>query len=338
MDGAAGPTPAGVSVLLVDEQPIVAERVRHMLAPDADIGFAHCTDPQLAMRRAREVRPTVILLDLMMPEIDGFTLLRFYRADPEFASTPVIVLSSREDPRDKSRAFELGASDYLVKLPDRIELVARVRAHSRTFLAQMERDQALRQLSEALHMLEQKNAELARLSHVDGLTGIANRRAFDELLGKETRRLARERKPLSLMLLDLDHFKAYNDHYGHVTGDECLRRVASTLLTCAQRPSDCVARYGGEEFAIIMPNTDVTGAAQVAEQVRARIEALALPHEARSDDSRVVTTSVGVVTAVPDSDTKPVQLIEAADTALYLAKQGGRNSVQATCDLTVGSG
>jgi two-component system chemotaxis family response regulator WspR len=317
----------GISVFLVDEQPIVAERVKHMLAAEADIAFAHCTDPSQAMKRARELKPTVILQDLMMPDIDGFTLLRFYRADPELSATPIVVLSAREDPRDKSRAFELGASDYIVKLPDRIELVARIRAHSRSYLAQFERDQALRELSEALHMLEQRNAELARLSHVDGLTGISNRRAFDEMLAREARRVVREHHPLSLLLLDVDYFKRYNDHHGHVAGDECLKRIATALGECAQRPGDCAARYGGEEFALILPATDATGALHVAENVRARLQALAMPHPARADALDVVTASVGVVTALPERVLTPMAMIEAADSALYAAKQAGRNRV-----------
>jgi two-component system chemotaxis family response regulator WspR len=317
----------GISVFLVDEQPIVAERVKHMLASEADIAFAHCTDPSQAMKRARELKPTVILQDLMMPDIDGFTLLRFYRADPELSGTPIVVLSAREDPRDKSRAFELGASDYLVKLPDRIELVARIRAHSRSYLAQLERDQALRELSEALHLLEQRNAELARLSHVDGLTGISNRRAFDEMLAREARRITREYHPLSLLLLDVDHFKKYNDHHGHVAGDECLKKIAAAIGECAKRPGDCAARYGGEEFALILPNTDANGAKHVAENVRARVQALALPHPARNDELNIVTASLGVVTALPHQGMTPMAMIEAADAALYAAKQAGRNRV-----------
>jgi two-component system chemotaxis family response regulator WspR len=317
----------GPSVLLVDEQASIGERVRSMLAPESDIGFFHCAEPAQALRHARELKPTVILQDLVMPAVDGFTLLRFYKASPEFEATPVIVLSSREDPRDKSRAFELGASDYIVKLPNRIELVARVRAHSRSYLAQLERDAALVELAEAMRMLEQSNAELARLSRTDALTGIANRRVFDERLDEAYRRLARERKPLSLVLLDVDFFKRFNDHYGHVSGDRCLHQLASSLPACARRPGDLAARYGGEEFAMLLPDTTREGALGVAENIRARVEGLGLTHAARGDGLAIVTVSLGVSTLIPEDASTPTQLIVAADEALYEAKRKGRNCV-----------
>ncbi|HMJ11863.1 MAG TPA: response regulator, partial [Polyangiaceae bacterium] len=130
------------TVLLVDDQAIVAEAIRRMLQDQPDMKLVTCSDATSALPKAREIRPTVILQDLVMPDVDGFTLVRFFRADPQTSAIPIIVLSSKDDARDKSRAFEVGASDYLVKIPDRIELIARVRAHSRSFLAQVERDEA----------------------------------------------------------------------------------------------------------------------------------------------------------------------------------------------------
>jgi two-component system chemotaxis family response regulator WspR len=317
----------GPSVLLVDEQASIGERVRAMLEPERDIRFFHCLEPAHALKHARELRPTVILQDLVMPAVDGFTMLRFYKACPELETTPVIVLSSREDPRDKSRAFELGASDYIVKLPNRIELVARVRAHSRSYQAQRERDAALAELADAMQKLERSNAELARLSRTDALTGIANRRVFDETLDQAHRRLAREKRPLSLVLIDVDYFKRFNDHYGHVSGDRCLHQVAANLAPCARRPSDLAARYGGEEFAMLLPDTTREGALGVAESVRTRVESLALTHAARGDGVSIVSVSLGVSTIVPEDSNAPTRLIMAADEALYEAKQLGRNRV-----------
>jgi two-component system chemotaxis family response regulator WspR len=254
-------------------------------------------------------------------------LVRFFRVDPVTTRIPIIVLSTKEDPRDKSRAFEIGASDYLVKLPDRIELLARIRAHSRSFLAQQERDEAYRALELLKIELESKNAELARFAAQDGLTGLANRRRLDEALDSECRRAAREKTPLSLVMTDVDFFKKYNDSYGHQLGDDCLRQVAAALAVAARRPGDLCARYGGEEFALVLPNTSVEGACLVAEAARSQVEALQIPHAA-SGVAAHVTLSLGVATMLPGEPLEPTALVQRADSALYAAKHGGRNRWQ----------
>jgi two-component system chemotaxis family response regulator WspR len=315
---------ATTAVLLVDDQPIVGEAIRRMLASHTDIEFHYCSDAQKAIDTAAALRPTTILQDLIMPGVDGFTLVQQMREHPVIAQIPIIVLSSREDPRDKSRAFEIGASDYLVKLPDQIELVARIRAHSKSYLAQQQRDDAYRALEELGRQLAEKNAILEALSSLDGLTGIANRRRFDEALDIEWRRCRRESAPASLILIDVDFFKRFNDHYGHLAGDDCLRQVAAAIKQGATRPGDLAARYGGEEFCLLMADTPADGAAQVAETVRRSIEELAISH-ARSDAASCVTISLGSATLVPDATTQPPRLIELADAALYEAKKAGRN-------------
>jgi two-component system chemotaxis family response regulator WspR len=253
---------------------------------------------------AEQVGPTTILQDLEMPGVDGFTQVERMRAHPATAAVPIIVLSSREDPRDKSRAFAIGASDYLIKLPDPIELVARIRAHSKSFQAQRERDAAYRQLEELGRQLAEKNAVLERLSSLDGLTGIANRRRLDETLDLEWRRARRDGSLLSLIMIDVDYFKKFNDRYGHLAGDDCLRQVAVTLTGGLHRPADLVARFGGEEFAVLMAATDAAGAGHVAETLRARVEELAIPHE-RSEIAPCVTISLGSATVRPSDDGVP---------------------------------
>lgn len=172
--------------------------------------------------------------------------------------------------------------------------------------------------------LEKANIELERIAQVDGLTGIANRRHFDEILELEWKKMERENKPLSLLLLDIDYFKFYNDTYGHLQGDSCLKAVAKEIAAQVKRPSDFVARYGGEEFAIILPDTDITGAADVGENIRSAIVALCIEH-VTSDVSSYVTTSLGLATITPQTETNPNILIAQADTALYKAKKNGRN-------------
>ena len=173
--------------------------------------------------------------------------------------------------------------------------------------------------------------QLSVLASTDGLTGLLNRRAFDHTLETEWKRALRDGSPISLLLLDLDHFKGFNDHYGHQVGDDCLRSVAVAVRGTIRRPGDTAARYGGEEIAVILPNTDAAGAAKVAEQVRSGIEALALPHLANAEGGGSMTTSIGAATAVccrtGSSMKMPQALLAAADTALYKAKNNGRNRV-----------
>lgn len=313
-------------VLLVDDQAIVAEAIRRMLAPELDMEYHYCPDPAQAIAQAVEFQPTVILQDLVMPDIDGMMLLRFFRANPVTKNIPIIVLSTKEDPKIKSDAFALQASDYLVKIPDKIELLARIRAHTRSYLAQQQRDEAYRALREMQIELERKNKELERLSSLDGLTGIANRRRFDEYLEQEWMRAARDNKHLSLILTDIDHFKAYNDNYGHQGGDEILRKVATALEGAINRPGDMVARYGGEEFVVVLPDTDLEGAVQVAESLRRAVDALDIPH-AHSTAADHVTISLGAACIIPREGGLPKTLIETADEVLYEAKHNGRNRV-----------
>ena len=316
--------PEKIVVLLVDDQQIVAEAIRRMLESEAEISFHYCSDPKKAIEMALEVRPTTILQDLVMPDIDGMTLVRFYRGHPELSNTPVIVLSSKEDPKDKSEAFSYGASDYLVKLPDQIELIARIKAHSRSYVTQQQRDAAFRELHALQKELEAKNVELQRLSSIDGLTGIPNRRSFDEYISKEWRRAVREETCLALLLIDIDFFKKYNDGYGHQGGDDCLQKVARALADTLRRPSDMVARYGGEEFTVVLPSTDLDGAMVIAEELRLAVEKLALKHEF-SDVAGIVSISLGAAGIPPQCGDDCASLIALADGALYDAKEAGRN-------------
>lgn len=313
-----------INVLLVDDQAMVAEGIRRMLATESDINFFYCEDPSNAINQALDVDATIVLQDLVMPDIDGMTLVRFFRANNLTKDVPIIVLSSKDDPKIKSDAFSNGANDYLVKLPDKIELVARIRAHTKHYLMQLERDAAFFALREMQKQLEKSNAELQRLSSLDGLTGIPNRRQFDETLKHEWQRAQRESTPLSLVLIDIDYFKLYNDTYGHQRGDECLKRVAVVLAESVSRPSDLVARYGGEEFVAVLPCINADGAEKMAERFRRAVQALEITHDA-SEAGAYVTISAGVATLVPSPANTLESFIETADRALYQAKEQGRN-------------
>ncbi|MCF6219003.1 MAG: diguanylate cyclase [Gammaproteobacteria bacterium] len=334
---ATGSSQNTIIVLLVDDQKMVAEAIRYMIAEEADIELHFCDDPSQAVQLASELQPTVILQDLVMPDVDGYTLLRFYRANPATASIPVVVLSSKDDPQDKSQAFTNGANDYLVKLPDKIELIARIRAQSKSYLAQKERDEAFQQmqklqqeLEESNQKLEESNMILQRLSTLDGLTGLANRRHFDETLAHEWKLATREKTPLSIILLDIDFFKKYNDNYGHQGGDDCLRTVSAAMNRAIRRPGDFIARYGGEEFVVILPNTHCKGAEVIAEEMRLFVENEKLPHE-YSEVSDYVTISLGIAAMRPVAGDKPEALVGRADKALYKAKGSGRNCYIIDC-------
>ena len=311
-------------VLLVDDQAMVGEAVRRALLNQPDIDFHYCADPAKAITVAEQVGPTVILQDLVMPGIDGLTLVRRYRANPATNEIPIVVLSTTEDPAVKGDAFAAGANDYLVKLPSQIELVARIRYHSKAYSNQLQRDEAYRALRESQRQLTEKNIELQRLTHVDGLTEICNRRHFDEHFQMEWSRALRDQSPLSVLMVDIDDFKQYNDTYGHLGGDEALKKVASTLQSNATRSTDLVARYGGEEFALIMMTTPLAGARFMAKKLRMAVQDLQLAHVG-STVARYLTVSIGGASTIPQRGGSSLQLIEAADKALYEAKRSGKN-------------
>jgi len=313
-------------VLLVDDQAMIGEAVRRGLANEENIDFHFCADPHQAIAQAIQIKPTVILQDLVMPGLDGLTLVREYRNNPMTRDIPIIVLSTKEDPLIKSAAFAAGANDYLVKLPDNIELVARIRYHSRSYMTLLQRDEAYRALRVSQQQLLDTNLVLQRLMNSDGLTGLSNRRHFDEYLELEWRRAIREQTQLSLMMIDVDYFKAYNDTFGHLEGDEALRQVAKAIRASCSRPSDLPARYGGEEFALVLPNTSPGGARLLAEKLRQTVAGMNIPHIAPTEGSSL-TVSIGLATLVPPVGSHSRQLIQSADQGLYAAKHNGRNQV-----------
>ncbi|WP_417693844.1 diguanylate cyclase domain-containing protein [Pseudomonas sp.] len=313
-------------VLLVDDQAMIGEAVRRGLANEANIDVHFCADPHQAIAHAVRIKPTVILQDLVMPGLDGLSLVREYRNHPATRDIPIIVLSTKEDPLVKSAAFAAGANDYLVKLPDNIELVARIRYHSRSYMMLLQRDAAYRALRVSQQQLLDTNLVLQRLMNSDGLTGLSNRRHFDEYLELEWRRALRDQSQLSLLMIDVDYFKSFNDNFGHLEGDEALRKVATAIRDACSRPSDLPARYGGEEFALVLPGTSPGGARLMAEKLRQSVVALNIPHITPHEGANL-TVSVGVSTFTPQQGGDCRQLISAADKGLYTAKHNGRNRV-----------
>ena len=305
-----------MKILVVDDSPTIRAALKGLLERMGHT-VVEANDGKEALQMYRQDRPGLVLIDVVMPIMDGYESARHMRETKADEWVPIIFLSSKEADQDLDRAIEAGGDDYLVKPVSFVVLNAKIRALQRLESMRTKQLEMSRDLASA-------NRELEKLSRQDGLTGIANRRYFDSYLVTEVRRGARERQPLSLILSDVDHFKAFNDCYGHQAGDDCLRRVAAALSSAGRRPADLAARYGGEEFAMVLPGTVLDGAVDVAQAVSRVIEGLAIPHE-RSAVDRRVTLSQGIVSLTPEKETSSEDLIQRADQALYLAKQQGRN-------------
>ncbi|MBI4914068.1 MAG: PleD family two-component system response regulator [Acidobacteria bacterium] len=299
----SSPAPALPKILIVDDVPSNIRSLVQFLKSDCEPLAA--TSGPAALEIARRERPDLILLDVVMPEMTGHDVCRALKADPATAGIPVIFITGRSEEADEMEGFSLGAVDYIAK-PFSLPIV---RARVRTQL-------------ELKHFRD----ELERQSLEDGLTGIPNRRAFQGFYDFAWVQAARQQAPLSLALIDVDEFKAFNDRHGHQAGDDCLRKVAQTLARTLRRGADLVARYGGEEFAVVLPGTGLEGAREIAENLREAVASLWLPHGA-SSVAPTVTVSVGVATLQPGPQESSPGLLEAADRALYRAKQEGRNRV-----------
>ncbi len=295
-------------ILIVDDVPENIEVLGEILTDNFDLQCAF-SGPE-ALELAAEL-PDLILLDVLMPGMDGFEVCACLKATAATAEIPVIFITAKNDPEAEMAAFAAGAVDFITKPVNPVTARARIQTH--------------------LTLKRQKDLLRAQ-AMVDGLTGIANRRFFDERLLAEWRHVQRHQRSLAILMIDIDHFKGYNDHYGHQAGDNCLRRVATTLGASMQRAHDLAARYGGEEFICMLPECDLQGAITKAEALRAAVAALEIPHAASPTGDRL-TLSIGVAATIPPSQASPDTLVAAADAQLYLAKQAGRNRVRAAPSL-----
>jgi diguanylate cyclase (GGDEF)-like protein len=292
------------TILIVDDTALNIQILIELLNEEFDAVFATSGSEALAM--ATEILPDLILLDIQMPDMDGYLVCKALKDNPLVREIPVIFITAMSQQEDEIRGLELGAVDYITKPFNPTITKLRVRN-------QLE-----------LKRLRDFQTNLALL---DGLTGLPNRRAFDECMDSEWHRAVRNRTKLSMVMIDIDFFKNYNDAHGHLEGDDCLKEVATALAGSAARAGDFVARYGGEEFACILPETDEKGAYSAAERMRLCIELLNIPHGASPTASRV-TISLGCATIGPTQDLVPDFLAAMADRMLYKAKRSGRNRVK----------
>lgn len=290
------------TILVVDDEPLYLELIADILGDDFKILVAD--EGMAGMEIAANQVPQLILLDLMMPVIDGFEVYRCLKADSRTRDIPVIFITGMGDVATETKGLRMGAVDYINK-PINPDLV-KARVNTQINLKLM-RD------------------KLAVLAATDGLTGLRNRFHFDGMLAYEYARHLRSGEELALIMLDIDNFKAYNDTYGHISGDDCLREVAKAMTKTVSRCTDLVARYGGEEFAVLMPDTSLRGAVIIAERVRISIGNLVLPQI--DAPAGHVTASLGVVSGRFLKGTSIVDVLTEADIQLYRAKAGGRNRV-----------
>jgi diguanylate cyclase (GGDEF)-like protein len=290
-------------LLVVDDQPINIQVMYRCFAGDYQVFMA--TSGEQALSICKSNPPDLILLDVVMPGLDGFEVCKQLKADADTKHIPVIFVTAHTDPTQETHGLNLGAVDFIAKPINPDVVRARVKTHL---------------------TLKFQSDLLRKLVFLDGLTGVFNRRYFDQQVSTEWARAARNNKPLSLILLDVDFFKLYNDRYGHQAGDDALRLVAHALKTNLRRPADLVARYGGEEFACVLPETSFEDAQVIAEELERQIRTLGIPHQSSTVDS-MITISVGLATRVSNTDDDVSSLIGLADKLLYQAKHTGRGMV-----------
>ena len=312
-------------VLLVEDSKVAIKAITGYL-DDLGVQLLIAETGSAAIDLYRRERPDIILLDIILPDITGYEVAKQVRKlQGKDDWTAIIFLSVMSKDDDLKRGIEAGGDDYLTKPVGRVVLQAKVAAMYRLVRMQRALVQLTEQLNQANEQLNMANLELHRVSMTDGLTGIPNRRVFDELLVREWRRCARLQKPISVVMLDVDYFKKFNDRYGHQAGDECLKTAAKMIAGAVPRASDLAARYGGEEFVLILSETDAEGARAVANRIREQVAGLKVANE--DSPHRYVTLSCGISTVVPGDDIPVEKLVKSADNALYLAKKQGRNSV-----------
>jgi diguanylate cyclase (GGDEF)-like protein len=290
-------------LLVVDDQPINIQVMHQVFGGDYQVFMATSGPQALAICKANP--PDLVLLDIVMPGMDGFEVCSSLKADDATCNIPVIFVTAHTDAAQETHGLGLGAVDFIAKPVN----PAVVRARVKTQLT-----------------LKFQSDLLRKLVFLDGLSGVYNRRYFDQQLGIEWARSTRSSFPLSAIMIDVDHFKLFNDRYGHQSGDDCLRQIAVALKVCLKRPGDLVARYGGEEFACILPDTPFDDAMSLANDLERKVRALAIPHES-SSVAEVITVSVGVATRTVDSADDAAALVGLADSQLYNAKQSGRGRV-----------
>lgn len=328
----------GHKILVVDQLEMIQQKILDMLKHQENMHVQPCTSIASLFSLIEEYEPTTILLGEISDAPIDFNLIEALQQNANTSAIPIVVMTTKDSPENKSESFAKGGSDFIIKFPDLPELLARLRYHSRSFIIKRQRDEAYRALrvsqqqlldtglvlQRMAHDLEKSNKALQIQVNLDGLTGIANRLALDNYLSEYWGNPEHRDSEISILMIDIDHFKKYNDYYGHVQGDQALTSVARTIASLVSLTSNFAARYGGEEFCIVLINTNSSSAFDMANKLIAEINSLRIPHIHPLEDS-IVTLSIGISTGTSGSFETPTLLVQKADNALYTAKKAGRN-------------
>jgi len=295
--------PKKYRILIVDDERSNRKLLSELLSEEFDVVLAKNGSQVFQFLNGEQVID-LVLLDIMLPDMDGYEIIKRMKNNDNQKDIPVIFITVLDSAEDEEKAFQLGAVDFITKPfhPSIVKL----------------------RVKNQINLIEQKQM-LEEMAGIDGLTGINNRRSFDTIYQKEWQKILRYKDPLSLIMIDVDFFKNYNDFYGHGAGDAVLKEIAKAIKNQLNRPEDIVARYGGEEFVVVLPRTEKNGAMQKAEKIRKAVESLAITHE-KSDCADVVTISLGGVTHEKE-DGNPEAFLKQSDEMLYKAKSEGRNRV-----------
>ncbi|BED88068.1 hypothetical protein PspMM1_05360 [Pseudoalteromonas sp. MM1] len=297
--------PKRAKILIVDDDPLNRLVLEKTLGTEHDVYLVESGEKALTFIKSNQV--DLIILDVVMPGIDGYEVLVQLKENPITQSIPIVFISANNSHTDEAKGLELGAMDYITK----------------PFNASIVKVRVRNQL-----LIKQKNDLLEMLASIDGLTEIPNRRYLDENLSREWRRSKRNGSCLSVLLMDIDHFKRYNDCYGHRAGDECLKQVAQALAAQCERSTDFIARYGGEEFAAVLPDVNKQQALAFAQKLRQAVNNLNIEHKA-SLNAEHITISIGIASMENGNASAEQALLEQADLGLYAAKDAGRDQVVA---------
>ena len=304
----------GFKILVVDDSLLNHAVLRRILTSEAATGTENEKTPYIietantgleGLEKARSEKPDLILLDIIMPGMSGFEVLSQLKESQETKQIPVIIITGLEDAENEEKGLMLGAVDYITKPFKDTIVLARIKNH--------------RLIVEQMRLIEHQ-------SLYDPLTNIMNRRSFDFHVEGVWSNAIRQQDPLAILMIDIDHFKNFNDTYGHHLGDVVLQVTANAISTTLKRGSDLVFRWGGEEFIVLLPGTEIEGAVQVAERIRGSISSAEIPSVGAMALPKV-TASIGAASIIPDVENTITDLIKNADKAMYTAKESGRNRV-----------